>query len=192
MQDNEYDLPFGAYGFLTLVDPDASVAEAISTYRDMDAVTFANAFIGGSFDGFVAVKSDSFADIAAFVTGPSRRPGVRFDWSILVQAAVTIKAPHKTFPWPFAWYESITRVRTGPNQASAVLEAIDSRYAERLTEDFGAHAAIVTGKEVDILVELGSTSLEPLQESIVNDLATIEGIVASDTSFGFVEEGKPA
>jgi hypothetical protein len=192
MQEKEADPQFGAYGFLNLIDPDASVADAIGAYREMAAVTFANAFVGGSFDGFVAVKSDSFAAIPAFITGPSRRSGVRIDWSILVQAAQIILAPHKKFPWPFPWpfplYESITRVRTEPGQASAVLEAIDSTYAEKINDDFVAHAAIVTGRKVDILVELVSTSIEVLQESIVKDLAIVEGIGASDTSFAFIEE----
>jgi DNA-binding Lrp family transcriptional regulator len=188
MQENEQEPKFGAYGFLTLVDPGASVADAIQAYREMAAVTFANAFVGGSFDGFAAVKSDSFAEIQTLITGPARRSGVRTDWSILVQAAGRILAPHKTSPEPSPpRYESITRVRTGPRQASAVLEAIDSTYEEKITTNFVAHAAIVTGREVDILVELVSSSLEPLQESIVNDLAVIEGIVASDTSFAYIE-----
>jgi hypothetical protein len=187
MQNDEQDLRFGAYGFLTLVDPAASVSEAIGAYGDLGGVTFANAFVGGSFDGFVAVKSDVFADIQALIIGPARQSGVKISWSIQVQAAMTLKAPHKKFPLPFPLHESLTRIRTAPHRAAAVLAEIDSVYSAKPTEDFGAHAAIVTGKRIDILVELASSSLETIQESIVNDLAPIDGIVASDTSFAFVE-----
>ena len=189
MQEKEADPQFGAYGFLTLVDPEASITEAVGAYREMVGVTFANAFVGGSFDGFVAVKFDSFEEIQTFIIGSDPPSGVETGWSVLVQAALIIMAPHKKFPWPFAHrYESITRIRTGPRQASSVLEAIDSTYAAKLSDHFVARAAIVTGRKVDILVELVATSIETLQDSIVNDLAIIEGIDASDTSFAFIEE----
>jgi hypothetical protein len=189
MAKKQKEPPFAAYGFLSLVEPDASVTDAIAGYADMQEVTFAHAFVGGSFDGFVAVKSNVFEAIQSFILGPARRPGESIDWSILVKAALILKAPHKKFTAMDgkAHHESLTRIRTEPRRAKAVLAAIDALYAEKLTDDFGARAAIVTGANVDILVELASPSIETLQGSIVDDLAGIKGITGSETSFALVQ-----
>ena len=183
------DSYFSAYGFLSLVEPDASVTDAIADYAGMDEVTFAHAFVGGSFDGFVVVKSDVFEVIQSFILGPARRPGELIDWTILVAAAVIIKAPHKKFVAMEGepHHESLTRISTEPRKAAAVLAAIDALYAEKITADFGARAAIVTGPKVDILVELAAPAIETLQGSILDDLTKIPGITASDSSFAFVE-----
>ncbi|MGZ6543997.1 MAG: hypothetical protein ACXVEI_01630, partial [Actinomycetota bacterium] len=58
---------FAAYGFLSLVEPDASVTDAIADYAGMPGVTFAHAFVGGSFDGFVVVKFNVFEEIQSFI-----------------------------------------------------------------------------------------------------------------------------
>jgi len=180
---------FAAYGFLTLVEPDASVQGAIDDYAGMDAVTFAHAFVGGSFDGFVVVKTDVFEVIQSFILGPARRPGELIDWAILVAAAVIIRAPHKKFVAMEGepHHESLTRISTEPRKAEAVLAAIDALYAKKIAADFGARAAIVSGPKVDILVELAAPALETLQGSILDNLTKIPGITASDSSFAFVE-----
>ena len=72
------DSYFAAYGFLTLVEPDASIQDAIDDYAGLDAVTFAHAFVGGSFDGFVVVKTNAFEGIQSFILGPAR-PARRAD-----------------------------------------------------------------------------------------------------------------
>jgi DNA-binding Lrp family transcriptional regulator len=189
MAKKEKEPLFAAYGFLSLVEPDASVTDAIASYAAMDGVTFAHAFVGGSFDGFVVAKSDAFEEIQSFILGPARRQGELIDWSILVAAALILKAPHKKFVEMEGkpHHESLIRISTEPRRASSVLAAIDALYAKKVTDDFGARAAIVTGANVDILVELASPSIETLQGSIVDDLANIKGITGSETSFAFVE-----
>src|SRR4249920_2928859 len=102
------DAYFSAYGFLSLAEPDASVTDAIADYAAMDEVTFAHAFVGGSSDGFVVIQS--------FILGPARRPGELIDWTILVAAAVIIRAPHKKFVAMEGepHHESLTRISTEP------------------------------------------------------------------------------
>ena len=180
---------FAAYGFVTLTDPGASVEDAVSDYREAGSglVEFASPVVGGPYEAFVAVKADSFAAIRDFVTAGGRRPGVRVDWSMLVRPGA-LGAPHRRFEESLTTrFESLTRVRTRPGRVRAVLAEIDAAYGGKRSGEFDARAAIVTGRDVDILVELAATSLEALQESIVNDLAIIDGIDSSDTVFAHVE-----
>lgn len=179
---------FSAYAFLHVVEPGGSVQAAITALRGLrPVVSFAHEYVG-SFEGFAAVKADSFGEIQDVVTG-FRHQDVRIRWSVTVRASIVLLAPHRRAEDPTTpMYEALVRVSSEPHRVKAVLGGIEDVYGPQVgREDFAARAAIVTGPDVDLLVQLMSTSLEELQRTLLDDLAPIEGIAAADTSFAFIE-----
>lgn len=174
-----------AYVFMHLVDPGANIREVLDRFGSMPSVRFAHQFVG-SFIGFGAVTVADLAELQDLIAGDFWGAGVRSEWSIVFQESRML-APHKTSPPHYA----LVRVKAAPGMTRAVLRALDDVYEQRIRNEppeFHYAAAIVSGRGFDILVELAADSLQEVQDSILTDLASVDGVVSTDSSFAVVRE----
>ncbi len=183
-----------AYVFMHLVEPGRDIQDVLESLREVRGrrrhpVRFAAPFVG-SFIGFAAVDADTFPELQSLVLNEFWAAGVRSEWSIVFRESQAL-GPHRGSNTP---YYALVRAKAAPGRAFDALDALDRVYVtggkikEERPGEFRYHAAVVSGKGFDLVVELGAESLPELQKTIIEDLAGVEHVVSTDTSFTFLPE----
>lgn len=162
-------------------------------------VRFAHQVVGSSVI-FGAVSAPSFERLQSWIANQFWDVGVRSEWSIADRPSRYL-APYRHSP-PFY---AFIRVRTSGNPR-AVLDALDASMDRKilpLLEEYGPddeygrggwrdqfdyRAATVSGKGVDILVELAANSIQELTDTIIDYIGPTEGVESTDTSYSYVKE----
>lgn len=182
------DAEFDAYVFMHLLEPGTTIQSVVESFKSKEGVRWAQQFVG-SFVVFGAVTVSSFERLQELIAGEYWQAGVRSDWSAADRPSLW-GAPHKHSP-P---YYAIVRVRTAANPRN-VLGALDQKMREKIDplikehgedgwrEIFDFRAATVSGKGVDILVEMAAHSIEELKTTILDYIGTTDGVASTDTSF---------
>ena len=161
----------------------------------MEGVRWAQHLVGSSVV-FGAVTVSSLRRLHELIAGDYWEAGARSEWSLSDRPSL-FGAPHKhSPPYQTPPYYAIVRVRTSGNPRT-VLETIDERMREKIDplieehgedvwrETFDFRAATVSGKGVDILVEMAAQSVDELATSILEFIGPTEGVVSTDSSFAY-------
>ena len=182
-----------AYVFMHVFDPGTSISGVVEGFGSREGVRWAQHFVGSSVV-FGAVTVSSLRRLQELIVGDYWEAGARSDWSLsdrpsLFGAPHRHSPPHQTPP-----FYAIVRVRTSGNPRT-VLDALDQTMKQKidpLIEDhdepgwreiFDFRAATVSGKGVDILVEMAAHSIDELKETILDRIGPTEGVVSTDSSF---------
>lgn len=182
--------PVDAYVFMHLLEPGTDIPGVVQRFGAQEGVRWAQQFVG-SFVVFGAVTVNSLSRLQELIAADYWTAGARSNWSIADKASLW-GAPHRHSP-P---YYAIVLVRTSANPRS-VLNALDERMREKIDpliseygdegwrEIFDFRAATVSGKGVDILVEMAAHSIDELKTTILDLIAPTEGVVSTDSSFAY-------
>src|SRR4249919_826752 len=167
-----------AYVFMHVFDPGTSIPGVVESFGSREGVRWAQHFVGSSVV-FGAVTVSSLQRLQELIVGDYWEAGARSEWSLSDRESM-FRAPHKhSPPYQTPPYYAIVRVRTSCNPRT-VLHAIDERMKEKIDPLIEAHgedgwreifdfrAASVSGKGVDILVEMAADSIDELKTTILD------------------------
>jgi len=184
-----------AYVFMHVFDPGTSIPAVVESFGNMEGVRWAQHLVGSSVV-FGAVTVSSLRRLHELIAGDYWEAGARSEWSLSDRPSLH-GAPHKhSPPYQTPPYYAIVRVRTSGNPRT-VLETIDERMRVKIDplieehgedgwrETFDFRAATVSGKGVDILVEMAAHSVDELATSILEFIGPTEGVVSTDSSFAY-------
>jgi hypothetical protein len=184
-----------AYVFMHVFDPGTSIPGVVEGFGSMEGVRWAQHFVGSSVV-FGAVTVSSLQRLQELIVGDYWEAGARSEWSLSDRPSIWA-APHRhSPPYQTPPYYAIVRVRTSGNPRT-VLDALDQTMKQKidpLIEDHGEpgwrevfdfRAATVSGKGVDILVEMAAHSIDELKATILDFIGPTEGVVSTDSSFAY-------
>jgi hypothetical protein len=184
--------PVDAYVFMHLLEPGTDIPGVVEGFGSKEGVRWAQQFVG-SFVVFGAVTVISLKRLQELIAGDYWNAGARSDWSVTDRPSLW-GAPHRHSP-P---YYAIVRVRTSSSaNPRDVLDALDERMREKIDplieehgeegwrEVFDFRAATVSGKGLDILVEMAAHSVEELTTTILDFIGPTDGVAATDTSYAY-------
>lgn len=185
----------GAYVFMHVIEPGRSIPEVVEGFRSKQGVRWAHHVIGSSMV-FGAVTVSSLQRLHELIAGDYWEAGARSEWSLEDKLSL-FGAPHRhSPPYQTPPYYAIVRVRTSGNPRT-VLAALDERMKPKIDplkvtygedgwrENFDFRAASVSGKGVDILVEMAAHSIDELKTTILDFIGPTEGVVSTDSSFAY-------
>jgi hypothetical protein len=183
----------GAYVFMHVLDPGTSIPGVVESFGSKEGVRWAQHVVGSSVV-FGAVTVSSLQRLQELIVGDYWEAGARSEWS-LEDTPSRFRAPHRhSPPYQTPPYYAIVRVRTSGNPRT-VLDALDQTMSQMIDpliaehgdpgwrEIFDFRAATVSGKGVDILVEMAAHSIDELKETILDRIGPTEGVVSTDSSF---------
>ena len=184
-----------AYVFTHIFDPGTSIPGVVEDFRSREGVRWAHHVIGSSVV-FGAVTVSSLQRLHELIAGEYWEAGARSEWSLADKLSL-FGAPHKHSPaYQTPPYYAIVRVRASGNPRT-VLDALDERMKGKIDplkeadgedgwrENFDFRAASVSGKGVDILVEMAAHSIDELKATILEFIGPTEGVVSTDSSFAY-------
>lgn len=184
-----------AYVFMHVFDPGTSIPGIVESFGSKEGVRWAQHFVGSSVV-FGAVTVGSLQRLQELIVGDYWEAGARSEWSLSDKPSVHL-APHKhSPPYQTPPYYAIVRVRTSGNPRT-VLDALDERMNEKidpLKEEYGPdgwrevfdfRAATVSGRGVDILVEMAAQSIDELKKTILDLIGPTDGVAATDSMFAY-------
>lgn len=181
-----------AFVFMTHVDPGQNYRDIVARLKDIDRVTFAAEFMG-SFRAFAHVNVETLPELHDLLANELWEAGVRSHLSMELEyyvqpgAVPTPMGPRRNSP-PYC---ALVRIKGA--QGHDLRDVLQAIGRGGLTTFVGA--SIVSGRECDILLELGADEFDPSKESdplkktLLDELRAIEGVGSTDTSFAFVGEG---
>lgn len=184
-----------AYVFMHVFDPGTSIPEVVESFGSREGVRWAHHFVGSSVV-FGAVTVSSLQRLQELIVGDYWEAGARSEWSLSDRPSIW-EAPHRhSPPYQTPPYYAIVRVRTSGNPRT-VLDALDQTMKQKIDplieehgepgwrEFFDFRAATVSGKGVDILVEMAAHSIDELKTTILDFIGQTEGVVSTDSSFAY-------
>ena len=184
-----------AYVFMHVFDPGTDIPGVVESFGSREGVRWAQHFVGSSVV-FGAVTASSLQRLQELIVGDYWEAGARSEWSLSDRPSIW-GAPHRhSPPYETPPYYGIVRVRTSGNPRT-VLNALDETMREQIEALIGVHgepgwrenfdfrAATVSGKGVDILVEIAAHSIDKLKTTILDFIGPTEGVVSTDSSFAY-------
>ena len=194
-------LELDAYVFMHVFDPGTDIPGVVESFGSREGVRWAQHFVGSSVV-FGAVTASSLQRLQELIVGEYWEAGARSEWSLSDRPSIW-GAPHRhSPPYQTPPYYAIVRVRTSGNPRT-VLDAIDDRIKVKIDplieehgldgwrEIFDFRAATVSGKGVDILVEMAAHSIDELKTTILDLIGPTEGVLATDSSFAYAPHEAP-
>ncbi len=181
------------YGFADHIEPGKTVRQVVEDLARQPGVRFVAQFTG-AYLVFAAAEHETLEQAQAAI-GAYVDAGFRTEWSTLVGPS-RLDAPKRQSPD----YCAIVRAQAD-GDPERILAAIDDRFEERFRADpahehFSYGAGVVTGRDFDLLVDLGADSIDELARTISRELRTVGGVGRTSTSFAYlpgnaVRPGKP-
>jgi hypothetical protein len=185
-----------AYVFMHVFEPGTSIPGVVSSFGSKEGVRWAQQMVGSSMV-FGAVTVRSLQRLQALIVGDYWEAGARSEWSLLDKTS-NYRAPHRhSPPYQTPPYYAIVRVRTSRNPRT-VLDALDESMAPMIDsliaehgqdpawrETFDFRAATVSGKGVDILVEMAAYSIDELKTTILDRIGPTDGVLSTDSLFAY-------
>jgi hypothetical protein len=182
------------YGFTDHVEPGKTVRQMVQDIARQPGVRFVAQFTG-SFLVFAAAEHASLGDAQTAIGDAYVNAGLRSEWSQLVVPS-RVEAPKRGSPDFCALVRA--RARDDPE---TVLGRIDDAFEERHNADpshtsFSYGAGVVTGRDYDLLIDLGTDTLHELFRTVKDDLRSVSGLgrtstATADLRDNAVRPGKP-
>lgn len=181
--------------FIDHVDPDptAVVEQVRPLAGEMGPVRFAARYVG-SFLAYIALdvaEPGAFERVQALIADDLWRAGVRSQYSTEIGRRAL--GPHRGSPIPD--FCALVRIRS--SDPFALVEALDAWWDSTGYEPGDEHwygSAVVTGKDVDVLLDLHEPSFDALTRLVLQVIRgedeparrVRELIISTDTSFAFL------
>lgn len=180
---HEIDGKLQFYVFSDCVESGKKIRDAIEEFARKPGVRFVAQFVG-AYSIFGAVEFETLEQAQSAIAADYWEAGVRSEWSTLVESS-RVLAPKRGSPDHCA----IVRAQA-EGDPRELLRAIDDRFEERALAAahtvFSYGAGVVTGKDFDLLIDLGAETLDELVRTVLVDLRGVDGIRRTATSLAYL------
>lgn len=176
------------FGFVKTIAPPKTAREVVEAMAEDPGVRFVAQFVG-PFIVFAAAEHPTLEAAQQAIGDGYLQAGFRTEWSVEVVRS-QVQGPKRGSPD----YCAIVRVQAR-DDAETVLGRLDGKFGQRHNDDpshthFNYGAAVVTGENFDILVDLGSDSKNELLRTVLRDLREVEGVGRTATGIAYLPGNK--